>query len=111
MNPLFVREAVLGLVLTAGQAFAADCSHDEAPALPDGATSTVEQMVEAQGQVKSYVASVEDYLACMDAAIEQIEDEDAKAEMISVRNTVFDEMEGIANGFNDQIKAYKKANP
>ncbi len=104
-------------VIASGFAFAAsaDC---ETPKLeiqmPDGKTATREQMVEAQGKVKAYQAAMNVYLECVDKeAAAQGPDAPAefKAMMVERHNTAVTEMENVATAFNDQIKAFRAANP
>ena len=89
----------------------------EAPAVvkvPDGKTSTMEQLLTAQGEVKGYMAAMKDYLACIDMEADA-KGADAPAEyksmMVDRHNTAVAEMEQVAAAFNDQVKAYKAANP
>lgn len=82
--------------------------------MPDGKTSTLEQMLAAQGQVKAYQASMTTYLTCIDEET-AAQGEQAPAEfkqlMVERHNAAVAEMEGIATAFNEQLKAYKAANP
>lgn len=109
---------VCGLaVMASGFAFtaSADC---ETPKLeitmPDGKTATRDQMVEAQGKVKAYQASMDEYLACLDRET-TAQGEDAPAEfkalMVERHNAAVTEMQNVATAFNDQIKAFRAANP
>jgi hypothetical protein len=74
----------------------------------------MEQMLSAQAQVKAYQAKMSEFLACIDAELEaegeQAPDE-FKSLMVSRHNAAVSEMEGVAAAFNDQIKAYRAANP
>lgn len=90
------------------------CENPQAVTIPDGKSSTLEQMLAAQGQVKTYQAAMAEFLACIDAELEaQGEDapEEFKSLMVSRHNAAVAEMEGVAAAFNDQIKAYRAANP
>jgi hypothetical protein len=82
--------------------------------MPDGKSATMEQLLSAQGEVKSYMAAMNDYLACIDSEAEA-KGEDApeqfKAMMVTRHNTAVTEMELVAAAFNDQVKAFKAANP
>ncbi len=93
---------------------AAACESPTVVSVPDGKTSTLEQMLAAQKDVKAYQAKMDAYLACIDAeAAGQGEQapNDYKALMVNRHNAAVAEMEGVAAAFNDQIKAYKTANP
>jgi hypothetical protein len=102
--------AIAGCWTSAGLA----CEAPAVPAVPDGKTATMEQLLAAQGQVKSYMTSMQEYLACIDMEADA-KGADAPAEykamMVDRHNTAVTEMEQIAAAFNDQVKAYKAANP
>lgn len=96
-------------------AFAASaCESPSVVAIPDGKSSTMDQLLAAQGQVKSYMAAMQQYLSCIDDEMEAKGD-DATAEykslMVNRHNAAVSEMESIAGAFNEQIQAYKAANP
>jgi hypothetical protein len=90
------------------------CDNPPAVSIPEGKSSTLEQMLAAQAQVKTYQAAMAEFLACIDAEL-AAEGEDAPEEfkslMVSRHNSAVAEMEGVAATFNDQIKAYRAANP
>lgn len=99
--------------------FAATASADcETPkleiAMPDGKTATREQMIEAQGKVRAYQASMDEYLACLERET-TAQGDDAPAEfkalMVERHNAAVTEMQNVATAFNDQIKAFRAANP
>jgi len=83
-------------------------------AVPDGATASLDEMVAAQGSVRDYMAAMEEYLACLNEEMEA-GGEEAPAEfqalMVTRHNNAVSEMETIAAAFNDQLKAYREANP
>lgn len=90
------------------------CETPAAVAIPDGKTSTMEQMLGAQAQVKAYQAAMNEYLACIDSDLEaqgEQAPEEFKSLMVSRHNAAVAEMEGVAAAFNEQIKAYRAANP
>ena len=68
----------------------------------------------AQSDVKTYMAAMETYLACLNGELEA-KGEDApdefKSLMVTRHNAAVTEMESVAAAFNDQVKAYKAANP
>jgi hypothetical protein len=102
--------AVAGCWVTAGTA----CESPAVVAIPDGKSATMEQLLAAQGQVKSYMAAMQGYLACIDMEADA-KGADAPAEykamMVDRHNSAVAEMEQIAAAFNEQVKAYKAANP
>jgi hypothetical protein len=97
------------------------CENPAVVTIPDGKSSTMEQLLTAQGQVKTYLAAMQDYLACVDNEADA-KDSEAKAKgadtpaeyktmMAARHNNAVTEMESIAAAFNEQVKAYKAANP
>ncbi len=54
--------------IASGYGFAAvACEQPAAVAIPDGKSSTMEQMLAAQAQVKAYQAAMTEFLACIDS--------------------------------------------
>ena len=106
----------LAAVIALGHGYAAAaCENPSAvPAIPDGKTSTMEQMLAAQAQVKTYQAAMQVFLECLDGEL-KAEGEEAPEEfkslMVDRHNAAVAEMELVATAFNDQIKAYRAANP
>jgi hypothetical protein len=93
---------------------AAACEAPAPVAVPDGKTSTMEQMLAGQAQVKAYQTAMNEFLACIDAeaaAEGETAPEEFKSLMVARHNAAVAEMEGVAAAFNDQIKAYRAANP
>ena len=107
--------SALVAVVAAGLGFGAvACENPAAVVIPDGKSSTIDQMLAAQGQVKAYQAAMTAFLACIDAELEAEGTEapdEFKSLMVSRHNAAVSEMEGVAAAFNDQIKAYRAANP
>ena len=102
-------------VLAAGYGFAAAaCENPKVVSVPDGKTATMEQLLAAQSEVKSYMAAMQTYLDCLNQELDA-QGEEAPAEfkrlMITRHDTGVAEMEGVAAAFNEQVKAYKAANP
>ena len=102
--------AIAGCWATAGMA----CEAPAVVSMPDGKTATMEQLLAAQVQIKTYMASMQGYLSCIDMEADA-KGADAPAEyksmMVDRHNTAVSEMEQIAAAFNEQVKAYKAANP
>jgi len=93
---------------------AAACENPALVSIPEGKGATLEQMLAAQGQVKTYQAKMTEYLACIDAESDSQGEKapgEYKALMVNRHNAAVAEMEGVAAAFNTQIKAYKTANP
>jgi hypothetical protein len=108
--------SLLVAAVATGCSFAASaaCESPAAVAIPDGKTSTMEQMLAAQGQVKAYQAAMNEFLACIVAELDAQGPEapqEFKSLMGTRHDTAVTEMEAVAAAFNDQIKAYRAANP
>ena len=117
------------VVLVAGTLFAAsavaeDCTAPAAPSLPDGGSSTMEQMLEGQQAVKAFQAANLEYMTCLEtrftaaeqAAKEGSDDEKAAAqeeynEAMNAYNAAVTKEEEVAGQFNTEIREYKAANP
>jgi hypothetical protein len=119
-----IKITALGLFLGSSFAIADDCVNPDAPTVPDGASSTMDQMIAGQKAVKAFQASNIEYMACLEpgitAAGEQMEtasgDEKAAAkeaynEKEAAYNAAVSAEESVAGDFNVAIRAYKAANP
>ncbi len=98
----------------------ADCERPDRPTVPNGAESTMEQMVEGQTAVKAYVAAGDEFIACLEeaekstiAAIDK-DDEEAmaaaqaqNAERIKTHNEMVDEMQTVAGEWKESMTAFK----
>ncbi|HSG63609.1 MAG TPA: hypothetical protein VLD39_01345 [Gammaproteobacteria bacterium] len=90
------------------------CDYPALAVVPNGAGSTIEQMVAAQESVKVYMAAMDTYLSCVSSELEAAGDdapEEFKAIMVSRHNAAVAEMEAVAASFNEQIAAFREANP
>ena len=110
-----VLTCCLVAAIASGYGFAAAACEPPAPVpMPDGATATRDQMLAAQAQVHAYQAAMTEFLACIDSE-QQAEGEQApdefKALMVDRHNAAVAEMEGVAAAFNDQLRAFRAANP
>ena len=93
---------------------AAACEAPSPVAMPDGSTSTREQMLAAQAQVKAYQAAMNEFVACIDSELDaqgEQAPEEFKSLMVSRHNAAVAEMEGVAASFNEQLRAFRTANP
>jgi hypothetical protein len=106
-----------GAALVAAFAFVSVASACDSPTLvtlPDGKTSTKEQMLAARDQVKAYMKGMEDFMACVDqeaAAKGDGAPPEYKDQMAARHNAAVSEMEAVAAAFNDQLHAYNAAHP
>ncbi len=112
MRRLSLPSLSLCLCLCAATA-AAECTHDPAPATPDGSTATLEEMQAGQQAMKAYVASSNAYLECLDkqgAAAGGTETDEARAARVANYNAAVDEQTAVAARFNEAVKALKARN-
>jgi len=106
-----------GAALVAALAFVSVASACETPAvvsMPDGKTSTKEQMLAARDQVKAYMKGMEDFMKCVDDEAAGKGDgapAEYKDQMAARHNAAVAEMEAVAAAFNDQLHAYNAAHP
>jgi hypothetical protein len=114
-------------VLSAGTAYA-DCSYPTPPEhLPDGNTATMQEMVEAQKAVKEYDKAINAYVACIqlerDDAVGKLakpgetptaEQKKAMQDMerveVQKHNAAIDQLQSVAERFNEQVRVYKAKN-
>ncbi len=103
------------LVIVAGSAAVTSlaCDYPALITVPDGRTSTMEELIIAQAAVRDYMAGMETYLACVNAEMNAAGDDapvEYKSIMFSRHNAAVAEMEAIASSFNEQVQTYKEAN-
>lgn len=120
-----INATALSLILGSSMANAADCVNPDAPSIPDGASSTMEQMIAGQKAVKSFQASNIEYMSCLEARINEAEanflkstdkaEKEASQKLSSETADAYNEAvsaeESVAGAFNSAIREYKAANP
>jgi hypothetical protein len=108
---------ILG-ALSAAPAFA-DCPYPAAPTkIPDGATATLQEMLDGQKALQAYDKAINEYVACIDKELsdkitkagdslkpEQKSDME-KVEM-QKHNAAIDQEQSVADRFNEQVKVFK----
>ena len=112
------------LVLAAAAALSAGAAHADCPypsppdKLPDGASATIQDMLAGQKAVNEYNKAINDYVACIDKAVEasiasagdKLKPEQ-KADMQRVEtqkhNAAIDQLQSVADRFNEQVKVFK----
>jgi len=116
MKVLLVLAATAAL--SAGAAYA-DCPYPAPPdRLPDGASATLQEMLAGQKAVADYNKAINDYVACIDKALDQsiasAGDQlkpEQKADMQRVEaqkhNAAIDQLQSVADRFNEQVKVFK----
>ena len=89
--------------------FAAACLTDPPPALPDGATASLEEMLEAQASVRSFLSQSEDSIDCLDERSRNRDiSDDQRSLLIRAHNDTVDVMEEVAGTFNEQIAIFRE---
>lgn len=107
MNLLRLSAALIALA--SGTATLA-CEYPPLVTAPAGDEATLEEMLEAQAGIRTYVAAMEAYLACVDGeltAAGENSPEQFKSIMFSRHNVAVAEMEAVVNYFNEQIQIYQ----
>lgn len=118
-----IKSTLLALALVATPALALDCDMPEAPTMPDGASSTMEDMLAGQKAVKAFQAANIDYMSCVEnamnaaeAAAKEASDDDKAAanetyaKLVETYNAAVSVEEEVAGQFNTEIREYKAAN-
>jgi hypothetical protein len=121
MKALF---AVTALAALAGPVYA-DCSYPPPPGkIPDGNTATKEEMISAQKAITQYNKDINAYISCIklehEAAMTKLGDKPTpaqkadmdRAEQVEVQknNAAVDQLQSIADRFNEQVKIFKARN-
>ena len=91
------------------------CDNPPLVVVPDGETATMEELVAVQSEIQTYMAGMEEYIGCVDAELEDAGGEDSpelyQSLMVLRHNQGVEEMELIAEAFNEQVRAFREANP
>jgi hypothetical protein len=119
-----LKTAVVGLALYSASTLAEDCVAPDAPQIPDGATSTMEQMLAGQKAVKAFQAANIAYMGCLEsglsaaeAALKDAAEDDQPAaktkydSAVEAYNSAVSKEEEVAGQFNTEIREYKAAKP
>ena len=88
----------------------AKCPPPTKPDIPNGRTASEEQMLAAQKSVKTYQAENGKYTSCL-ASLEQSwgdnATEEQKAVIVILHNRAIDDETGVADLFNQSVRAFK----
>ncbi|PLW70926.1 hypothetical protein [Pseudohalioglobus lutimaris] len=116
----FIKYTAIALALGAAPAFAAECTAPASPTLPDGASSSMDDMLSGQQAVKAFQAANLEYMKCLEPSLAEAEaavkagDEGAEARYQQAQetyNAAVSAEESVAGQFNTEIREYKAANP
>ena len=119
------KNAIAALtLLLAGNMAMAECENPEKPTLPDGSSSTMQEMIAGQKAVKAFQAANIAYMGCLEAKFTAAEaaskegsDEEKAAanathdQALDAYNNAVSVEEEVAGQFNTEIREYKAANP
>ncbi len=133
-----IQKSILLIIISFFSGYTvADCKSPAVPSLPDGAVSTLEEMLAGQKAMKDFQAEVVRYRACLVGIDEDISDDlstaqaaiDAKLdemrkqvleaddeaknaheELLAKYNAAVDSEAAIAGEFNIEIREYKAVN-
>lgn len=108
--------ALLVLTLVGASPAWAACDYPSQPRMPDGTNASKDEMIAGQKAVKAYMASMDDYLACIEDEAVAAKSEDEAPEITQQRDALLNkrynaavaEMEEVAARFNEQVRAYKE---
>ncbi|HSG64118.1 MAG TPA: hypothetical protein VLD39_03925, partial [Gammaproteobacteria bacterium] len=88
---------------------AGECLVDQRPALPDGGTATIDEMLAAQVEVREFLARSQESIDCLDDASKDRDlTDDQRSLLIRAHNDTVDVMEEIATSFNTQIGIFRQ---
>ncbi|MDX1562471.1 MAG: hypothetical protein R3305_06065 [Gammaproteobacteria bacterium] len=111
-------KTVLGSVLVVGACMSltayAQCEMPTVIEIPDGATSTENELLAAQERVRGYISAMDAYIACTNNEI-SVSGDDATAQFLLLMSQRIDEARAevdlVVTRFNDQVVAFRAANP
>lgn len=97
--------------------FSGKCVYPQKPVIVNGSTATEAEMIKSQQDMKAYLALGNEFLTCLDGESGQITAEtpkeqadEFKARIDATHNAVVDDMNAIADLFNQALRAYKGKN-
>lgn len=89
------------------------CPLPNKPNIPNGRTSSEAEMIEAQKEMKGYMAEGNQVIECLnnlEASWGEAATDEQKAIVVLFHNKMVEEMESIAELFNSAVRAYKGKN-
>jgi len=112
--------ALAGLILGSTVSIADDCVAPAKPAIPDGGSSSLEQMLAGQKAVKEFQAANLAYMSCLEPKLAAAEADvsagtegaaETYQQLQTTYNAAVSAEEEVAGQFNTEIRDYKAANP
>ena len=123
-TPYWRPVAALAALLLVSAVRAEECAAPARPAMPDGATATMDDMLAGQQAVKDFQASNMEYMHCLErnfnaakAIVSNAADADARAianseyeQAVEAYNAAVSAEEEVAGAFNVELREYRAAN-
>ncbi len=116
MNIIQTAAYSAALLLVSSHAMA--CDYPQRPFIPDGASASKDQLLEAKTNVQNFIGAVDEYLTCIEseakAAIEALDDpsQEEMQRREELLNKQFDaaneEKALVGEQFNQQIRLYNQ---
>ena len=107
-----LRYVMILAISFVGTSFA--CEYPPLVAVPSGEDATMEELLATQAQIREYMTAMEEYLVCVNEETEAAGDnapEEYGQIMATRHNAAVLEMETVADLFNQQVQAFRAANP
>ncbi len=115
-----LRFVLLGLALGSAVSMADDCGAPDAPQVPEGEDSSLEQMLTTQKSVKEFQAANLAYMSCLKPMLATAETEakegrkgatESYQKILEMYNAAVSKEEEVAGKFNTELHDYTAANP
>jgi hypothetical protein len=108
--------APLTVLVLAGSVQAADmdlshCKFPEAPEVPDGTQASETQMGQAGVAVREFVSGIQTSLECLTSVETSMGEEiteEQQAQLVTIYNNGVDQMQAVAENYNEQVRVYKE---
>ena len=86
------------------------CAYPKPPSIPNGKTSTEEELLATQKEMKAYLEKGDEFLACLDDVQAAWSDEEKQQKVnfvVMFHNRMVDDMNEVADLFNTSVRAFK----
>lgn len=87
------------------------CRFPDAPQIPAGVSATEADMAQAGSDVREFVSAIQSSLECLSTAEESMGEEiteDQQAQLVAIYNNGVDQMNAVAENYNEQVRAFKE---
>ncbi|GAB5412647.1 MAG: hypothetical protein Cons2KO_02500 [Congregibacter sp.] len=124
LRATFLSAALIAGIAQSAGSHAADCDQPDRPQLPDGASATMQDMLDGQKAVKAFQTANVEYMKCLEKtftkaekAVKKARNDEKRAaaealhnDSVAAYNAAVSAEEEVAGAFNIQIREYKAAN-